>query len=649
MKKSLSLISTIFVLVLASCSINGNKKKLNGIEITSLPNKLIYSLNEEFDYSGLEVAALYSNDTTEIISNSELTFSNFDSSQANENYEITVSYKSFSDSFSVQIVDSTLPYVTGIRIVSQPSKKDYYVNEQLDLTGLVVEAIYSDESYENLNNNELTISGFNSSKEATNQIVTISYLNFRDTFTVNILEKSGPVVTDIEIKHNPNKTTYKVGELLDLTGLVVKASYSDFSEKTIDNSELTIIGFDSSKAIANQVVVVSYEEFTDYFTVNIIEDKPATITGIRIVTYPNKMTYRVGQQLDLTGLLVKADYSDYSSKEIAHSDLQISGFDSSTAINSQKVTISYSGYSAFFNVKIVPATATVTGIAVISEPTKTSYKLGESLILTGLEVVAYYDDDTEETIDNSKLSITGFDSSSANSSQKITVTYQGYSDYFYVEIVDPSDPMIDFEYKDLYTNDGGKTYQQMALPKNYKNPETLVTTLSADSSTWSNNDLSEDLPNNFRFIYGNASDDGMGSTGSKASPSFYSSSSGGGLKFDQISKGFQSQMFTHEGAKLEVRMGISQVNECSDKVVQNKDLIRVYCFNSVGDILGYHAVEPGEIIKSTAGKDVSFYITESYTVNIAYFEVRLLHMAYKSSQCYNIGISHFNFKSWERA
>ena len=648
MRKTLSLISTIFVLVLASCSINRNKKELSGIDITSLPNKLVYSLNEEFDYSGLEVTALYSNNTTEIVDNSKLSFSSFDSSKVSEDYVVTVTYKSFSDYFSVRIVDNTLPYITGIRIVSQPNKKDYYIDEQLDLTGLSVEAIYSDGTFTDINNSDLRITGFDSSKEATNQVITVSYQTFTDTFTVNIIKKSEVYVTGIKIKHDPNKTTYKIGEQLDLTGLVVKASYSNFDERVIDNSELTIIGFDSSKKATKQAVAVYYEDFSDYFFVDIIEDKPATITGIRIVTYPNKMTYRVGQQLDLTGLLIKADYSDYSSTEIAHSDLEISGFDSSTPINSQKVTLSYSGYSAYFNVKIVPATATVTGIAIINEPTKTSYNIGENLVLTGLKVVAYYDDDTDETIDNSELNISGFDSSSANSSLILTVTYEGCSDYFYVEIVDPSDPMSDFEYKDLYTNDGGKTYQQMALPKNYKNPETLVTTLSADSSTWSNNDLSEDLPNNFRFIYGNASDDGMGSTGSKASPSFYSSSSGGGLKFDQISKGFQSQMFTHEGAKLEVRLGISQVNECSDKAVQNKDLIRIYCFNSVGDILGYHAIEPGEIIKSTAGKDVSFYITDSYTVNIAYFEVRLLHMAYKSSQCYNIGISHFNFKSWER-
>ncbi len=193
-------------------------------------------------------------------------------------------------------------------------------------------------------------------------------------------------------------------------------------------------------------------------------------------------------------------------------------------------------------------------------------------------------------------------------------------------------------------------YYQMDLPKNKDNPYTLKTTLSADDSTWSNNYMYDSLPNSFRFIYGNSSDDGE--PGHRASPKFYSydedkpSSYPGGLRFDQKSKGFETPLFIHEGAKLEIRIGISQVNNCSDKYEAGKDTMGVYYFSKDGKYLGKHRIEEGSITTKT--KELKFYETSDFTKDIAYFEVRLIAMAYKGSQCYNVGIGYCNYKSWER-
>ncbi len=193
-------------------------------------------------------------------------------------------------------------------------------------------------------------------------------------------------------------------------------------------------------------------------------------------------------------------------------------------------------------------------------------------------------------------------------------------------------------------------YYQMDLPKNKDNPYTLKTTLSADDSTWSNNEMYDSLPNSFRFIYGNSSDDGE--SGHRASPKFYSynedkpSSYPGGLRFDQKSKGFETPLFIHEGAKLEIRIGISQVNNCSDKYEEGKDTMGVYYFDKNGRYLGKHRIEEGSITTKT--KELKYYETSDFTSEISYFEVRLIAMPYKGSQCYNIGIGYCNYKSWER-
>ena len=192
-------------------------------------------------------------------------------------------------------------------------------------------------------------------------------------------------------------------------------------------------------------------------------------------------------------------------------------------------------------------------------------------------------------------------------------------------------------------------YYQMELPKN-KTPYELKTTLSADDSSWSNNIMYDELPDDFRFIYGNSCDDGE--AGQRAQPKFYSynpdktSQYPGGLKFDQVSKGFQTQLFIHSGKKLEIRLGISQVNNASGKPNVGEDTFRIYYFDNTGALLGKHAVIAETITTKTT--EIKYYETSDFVENIAYFEVRQTAMAYKGQQCYNVGMSYCNFKSWER-
>lgn len=186
-------------------------------------------------------------------------------------------------------------------------------------------------------------------------------------------------------------------------------------------------------------------------------------------------------------------------------------------------------------------------------------------------------------------------------------------------------------------------YYQMDLPKNYQNPYDLKTTLSADTSSWSNNDLTYYLPNGFRYIYRNACDDGP--KYHKASEKFYQNDEGG-LKIDNTGVGFQSLMFNHTGEKLEIRIGISQVNNSSDKYEKGKDPFHIYFFNKHGEYLDKYVVEEGTFDSKT--KEIKFYWTNNAN-EIAYFEFRCNAMPYKGQQCYNVGIGYCNIKSWERA
>jgi hypothetical protein len=54
---------------------------------------------------------------------------------------ITINYKSFSDSFEITVLDNA--HIVELRINKLPDKLDYYVGDEIDLTGLKIEAILS--------------------------------------------------------------------------------------------------------------------------------------------------------------------------------------------------------------------------------------------------------------------------------------------------------------------------------------------------------------------------------------------------------------------------------------------------------------------------------------------------------------------------
>ncbi|PEZ02897.1 hypothetical protein CN326_19070 [Bacillus sp. AFS018417] len=83
-----------------------------------------------------------------------------------------------------------------------------------------------------------------------------------------------------------------------------------------------------------------------------------TLNSIDITKPPAKTVYRIGESLDLTGMVVTGTYIDGSTRveEVRPSD--VSGFNSSTAAASQKLTVKARGKTATYTVEIKPKNLT---------------------------------------------------------------------------------------------------------------------------------------------------------------------------------------------------------------------------------------------------------------------------------------------------
>ena len=233
--------------------------------------------------------------------------------------------------------------------VSGPTKTEYEIGDELDLTGLVVTAHYSDGSEAAVEDYE--VSGFDSST-AGEKTITVTYQDKTTAFTVNVKE-AAPVVTLESITvTGPTKTEYKIGDELDLAGLVVTAHYSTGDEATVTGYEVS--GFDSSTA-GEKTITVTYQGKTAAFKVTVKEtEKPVVTLESITVSGPTKTEYKIGEELDLTGLVVIAHYSDGSYQEVT--DYEVSGFDSAAA-GEKTVTVTYQGETVSFKITVKEDTA----------------------------------------------------------------------------------------------------------------------------------------------------------------------------------------------------------------------------------------------------------------------------------------------------
>ncbi len=128
------------------------------------------------------------------------------------------------------------------------------------------------------------------------------------------------ILVSIAVTAFPTVTSYEVGDALDLTGIAVRATYSDSSTADVTAAcAFSPADGDTLTTAGAQTVTVSYTEggvtATTSFGITVVA-QGVTLSSLAITTLPGKVHYAVGETLDLTGLAVTATYSDSSTADV---------------------------------------------------------------------------------------------------------------------------------------------------------------------------------------------------------------------------------------------------------------------------------------------------------------------------------------------
>lgn len=237
------------------------KNELDKIEITKMPTKTTYYAGDNFDSSGMSVKATYKAGNTSIISDYQVVDGN---SLSNNQNQVTISYGGKTAYVSITVIPIE---IQRIEIEKNPTKIKYVEGQNFDSAGMIVKAYYNNGS-EKIITNYLVENG-NNLKVGQNK-VTINYDGCSKDITIEVIKKE---ITEISIKKLP-KTEYEFGEELLLTNGTLTINYNDgaIEEIELDNTQVSVAGFDSEK-IGNQTLTVTYMEKTTTFSVIVKEPR----------------------------------------------------------------------------------------------------------------------------------------------------------------------------------------------------------------------------------------------------------------------------------------------------------------------------------------------------------------------------------------
>ncbi len=380
----------------------------SSLAITTPPAKTEYLLGESLDLTGLQVTATYEDSSTQVLNPKDYTIMGFDNAFVGIQ-EITVNYAGRRTSFYINV---TKLVCTSMNLVYTPAKTTYYLGDEFEPLGMVINGTFSSGLVRPLTPDEYTISGFDSSTPGKNTITLTLKENVSMTASFEVTIRAS-VLQSLEITRLPAKSVYYPGEALNLSGMVVSAIYDD-SKAMLQAGEYKVdsTGFDTSTS-GEKPVIILYKGKTINLVLTV---KIRELAGIAVTTLP-KTTFYAGEPFDSAGIVVSKIY-DSGENEL---------------LNASEYTIDSSSFDSnipgTYNISVVPTDQTLaaTSYQVTVRP-RTDYVWNTVIFGQSVSTRNNYVTATEPGTVNGTITLTALEGGG-----KVTGAHDGIS-FYYTEI-----------------------------------------------------------------------------------------------------------------------------------------------------------------------------------------------------------------------
>lgn len=365
--------------------------KVTGITLDTKAVKKEYNYGDSLNLSGLVVTANYDNETSKAVTDYKSDPSNGSKLNTLGDVAVTITYEGKSSSFNIAVNK----VMTGITLDTTNVKKDYVYKDKLDLTGLVVKADYNDDSSVTVTDYTVSPSDQSLLTEGGENSITVSYNGFNKSFRV-MVDKA---VKSIELDTTNAKTEYNYGDKFTSSGLVVKGVYANGVKEVIDSG--LYFGIQEETELfetGEKEVTVSFGSLSSSYKINVVKN-PSSITANANAV---KQNYKIGDKLDLTGLVVTATYPSGATEEVTEYTTNIANNSDLNTAGKFDLVVTYLNKTDSFEINVIKTAVDVT---FNPDNAKLYYHYGDQLDLTGLVVTVTYDDGSREITSNYSQSI----------------------------------------------------------------------------------------------------------------------------------------------------------------------------------------------------------------------------------------------------
>ena len=331
---------------------------IDSITIENTP-KQSYKLNEATTGVGGTIKVTRKAGNTESINIDDSMVSGLDTTVAGTGKTATITYTDeFGNLKTTTYTYDVIDNVTSIDIVA-PSKNVYNHGEALALDGTIT-VHYASGTTNNVTMTssmikegsgavDMSPTSYDDDTQKVNKKLTIEYSEGGVTKSIDYPITIINDVKSIAVQDPATKTTYNIGDTLDVTGLSILVTRAMGTTRVVTVTPDMVTGFDSSKENTNLSLTISYTENgitkTATYEVSVVDSvKSITING----TPQSEVKY--GEELDLSKIKLDVTKGSGTTQETV-TDSMISGYDK-TKIGKQTVTITYGGQTTTFDVTV---------------------------------------------------------------------------------------------------------------------------------------------------------------------------------------------------------------------------------------------------------------------------------------------------------
>ena len=216
-----------------------NVMALRSLTIASQPRVTLFKQGQTPDpaWPGLEIRGEWESMGSSRVNVADCEFTGYLINQSGKQ-TIRVAFEGLTAVFDIEVRG-----MTSLQIIQQPAKLVYIQGDSFDLTGLRVLGIWEGFPQEELAVTRNDITGFSSNNVGI-QRLTVTKNGRSASFDVEVM-----ALTSILVRQEPNKMVYKIGEPLDLSGIIIEgrltgADPAKIREIIIPIDQLTVDGYD---------------------------------------------------------------------------------------------------------------------------------------------------------------------------------------------------------------------------------------------------------------------------------------------------------------------------------------------------------------------------------------------------------------------